>query len=81
MSVWIIEVGDKVRVKETEVEAYIGEVSRKIKDRVGTIKSFTQPFDCQPVVVFPAEGRRKEFKKAFRESDLELVEKFASKDD
>lgn len=56
-----LEKGTRVRIKASEIDSYRPEVARKIRDRVGEVYGFTFPYG-QPMVRFPAAGRRKEFR-------------------
>jgi hypothetical protein len=76
MSDWIPEVGDIVKVKAHEVDSFISDVSRKIKNRVGVITNLQSDFGMNRIwVTFLKVGRRKEFKHFFDYSYLELISK------
>lgn len=53
-------VGDRVAVLDVELEGYPLSVRKKIRGRVGIVKCLTYP-SATPVVIYPAQGRKKEF--------------------
>ncbi|WP_143031405.1 MULTISPECIES: hypothetical protein [unclassified Pseudomonas] len=74
----MFEKGDKVRVKESAINGYLAEFRQKVKGgRIGSIRGYrmpVRPWD-NPLVEFPAEGRRKAYCAIVSWRDLELVEK------
>lgn len=66
-----IPIGTRVRVKNPD--DFLSDKARKVRDRVGTVKSLTYP-NGYPVVIFEAIGRRKEFIDRFEFRDLEIVD-------
>ncbi|WP_349573066.1 hypothetical protein [Azotobacter salinestris] len=70
--------GDKVRVKDSELDSYKTEFQRKIKGRVGVINSVEHgdwKYHDRPFVIFPAEGRKKEYRAGqINARNLELIE-------
>lgn len=66
--------GTFVRVPKQEVDRYQTSKANKLRDRVGIIKGH-QVFSGNPIVAFPAYGRRKEFQDAFSypKTTLELL--------
>jgi hypothetical protein len=48
-------------VRCADPEAFYSGIARKLRNRVGTVDRH-QPFGGAPIVMFPAIGRRKEFK-------------------
>lgn len=68
-----MEIGQKVRLKD--IDSFMSEVRNKCKNgRVGIITGFTRPIRY-PLVTFPAEGRKKEFRLGqVQERWLEIVE-------
>ncbi|WP_124089476.1 hypothetical protein [Pseudomonas aeruginosa] len=73
------QIGDKVRVREDELDGYIAEYRNKMsRGRVGVITGFPMGWGGKPgnpIVFFPKDGRRKEFRPGqLRPEYLELVE-------
>ncbi|WP_132646428.1 hypothetical protein [Pseudomonas aeruginosa] len=73
------QIGDKVRVREDALDGYIAEYRNKMsRGRVGVITGFPPSWGgkrASPIVMFPKDGRRKEFRAGqLREGALELVE-------
>jgi len=69
----MLQIGQKVRLKD--IESFLSEVRSKAGNgRVGVITGFTEP-SRYPLVTFPAQGRKKEFRLGqCRENWLEVVE-------
>lgn len=62
---WTPQVGDRVVVSEPD--DYLAEVRNKVRGgRVGEIRSFQAHNTEMAWVVFPAAGRRKEYRHQFR---------------
>lgn len=51
---------DRVAVLDSELDGYPKSVQAKIKGRIGIVKCLTYP-SATPVVIYPAQGRKKEF--------------------
>lgn len=56
--------GALVRVKPDQVEGFNSDEARKLKDRVGVVSGHTA-FSGNPIVLFPALGRRAEHRRSF----------------
>jgi hypothetical protein len=68
-----MRLGSFVTVKPETVETIYYEYRQKLPSgRVGEITGFSLP-NNHPIVTFPSEGRRKEFRQTFRESELEVI--------
>ena len=64
-------IGTKVRV--IDPESFVSEKAKKFRNRVGVVKGH-QTFSDNPIVVFGAVGRRKEYVCPFQNRYLELAE-------
>lgn len=56
--------GTVVRAKASELDHWQPAFATKLKDRLGEVVGHTFPYS-KPIIVYPAEGRRKELRQAF----------------
>lgn len=68
-------VGDRVKITKSEMDMFTLAVQNKIRDRAAVVRLLTYP-SSKPVLIFPAEGRKKEYNFGQCESSwLELVDR------
>ena len=65
----IPQVGDVVAVLDSEIGNYVKPVQSKIKGRSGVVSTLSYPLSY-PVVMFPAQGRKKAYPMGIVEANL-----------
>lgn len=71
----MIKKGTRVRIKDSEIDSFVKAASDKMRGRIGLVTGRTYPGEMRAVVVFPAVGRRKEYRAGqLMDAWLDIVE-------
>ncbi len=75
------EKGDQVRVTAAALDSFKSDVRKRMEGRIAVVRHFTYPSE-DPMLTFPASGRKKEFRYAhIYARELELVERAPASSD
>lgn len=55
------EIGDQVRVTAAALDSFKTDLRKRMEGRIAVVRHFTYPSE-DPMLTFPASGRKKEFK-------------------